>query len=283
MPYFSAAKALRKLRRLLILFVLLPYATICALLYALQNSLLYQAEDSAPSAQTLQQTGWQAWKGSDGELRGYLRQPQGSPVGTIVLFHGNAGSAFDRRFFADALLPLGYRVILAEYPGYGGRNGTPGEALFVADAKVTLELAHRDFGTPLMVWGESLGAGVAAAASVNSLVPIQGLALLTPWDSLANAAQGHYWYLPVAWLLRDRYDSSANLQTFKGRLAILVAEADRTIPPQLAMRLFAAHPGDKKLWSFAGADHNSWPSDADLPWWGEVMRYLNDDLSKLAK
>jgi len=47
-----------------------------------------------------------------------------SPKGTVTVFHGNAGPAAGREFYLQALAPLNYRVILAEYPGYGGRTGT---------------------------------------------------------------------------------------------------------------------------------------------------------------
>ena len=47
--------------------------------------------------------------------------------GTAIVFHGNAGHAGHRAYYARALTPLGLRVILAEYPGYGPRAGQPGE------------------------------------------------------------------------------------------------------------------------------------------------------------
>jgi hypothetical protein len=67
----------------------------------------------------------------------------------------------------DALVPLGLRVILAEYPAYGPRTGDLGEASLVADAERTIALAHSRYGGPLLIIGESLGAGVAAAASAR--------------------------------------------------------------------------------------------------------------------
>jgi hypothetical protein len=37
--------------------------------------------------------------------------PISSPKGTVIVFHGNAGSAAGREFYVQALAPLGYRVI----------------------------------------------------------------------------------------------------------------------------------------------------------------------------
>ena len=79
--------------------------------------------------------------------------------GTIIVFHGNAGSALDRSYYVHALGRLGYRVILAEYPGYGSRSGKPGENQFTADAVETVGRAAKQFGHPLFLLGESLGCG----------------------------------------------------------------------------------------------------------------------------
>jgi len=42
----------------------------------------------------------------------------------ILVFHGNSGSVLDRLFYFKALVGLGYRVILLEYPGYGPAPAT---------------------------------------------------------------------------------------------------------------------------------------------------------------
>lgn len=74
----------------------------------------------------------------------------------------------------------GLRVILAEYPGYGPRPGQPGEAALVRDAAETLARVREQFPGPLLVAGESLGAGVAAAVAKNSPDDLSGLLLITP-------------------------------------------------------------------------------------------------------
>ena len=99
------------------------------------------------------------------------------------------------------LAPPGLRVIFAEYPGYGPRAGALGEASFVADAEQTVALAHRQYGGPLLMVGESLGAAVAVAAAVAN--PQQrelsaGLLLITQWDRLAHVGAHHYPWLPLS-------------------------------------------------------------------------------------
>jgi pimeloyl-ACP methyl ester carboxylesterase len=92
----------------------------------------------------------------------------------VLVFHGNAGSALDRKYYPDALEKLGYRVILVEYPGYGGRRGKLGEGSFVADARDLVTLARDEFGDPIYVWGESLGCGVAIAVAADRQWRLRG-------------------------------------------------------------------------------------------------------------
>ncbi len=133
-------------------------------------------------------------------------------------------------------------MILAEYPGYGPRDGALGEESLVGDAAQSLALAHRLFGAPLLVVGESLGAGVAAAAAARQPAAVAGLLLITPWDRLESVAAHHYAWLPVKWLLRDRYDSAAHLASLGGPVMVAVAARDDIVPPRFGIALYRACP-----------------------------------------
>ena len=190
---------------------LLAAAVLLGALTMLQDHLLYFP--ARASVAEMGRTGLSPWPAPD-NFRGLLAEPAGAVRGTAIVFHGNAGHAGQRAYYAEALLPLGLRVILAEYPGYGPRDGALGESSLVADAAASIEAAHRQFGAPLIVIGESLGAGVAAAAVAQQSGRVAGVLLITPWDRLENVASFHYPWLPVRWLLRDRYDSAAHLADF---------------------------------------------------------------------
>jgi pimeloyl-ACP methyl ester carboxylesterase len=265
------------------LYLLIAYAILTAFMYFFQRRLLYLPDLEKPSQTQLQQLGLQFWpdagKTTDSSVyRGLLSTAAMPQIkGTVVVFHGNAGAAWQRDYYLQALQPLGYRVILAEYPGYGGRPGSPGESVFVADARQTLLLAYQQFGEPLFLWGESLGAGVAAATAAAAPVPLAAVILLTPWDTLPDPAQTLYWYLPARQLVRDRYDSIENLRAFQSRLAVIVADQDEVIPSRHALKLYQTLPQPKRLWRFAGAGHNSWPLAADENWWREVMDFVSAD------
>jgi uncharacterized protein len=208
------------------------------------------------------------------DFRGLMAEPAGPVRGTAIVFHGNAGHAGHRDFYATALTRLGLRVILAEYPGYGPRDGDLGEQNLVADAERTIALAHSLYGAPLLLIGESLGAGVVAAASASQRDRTAGLLLITPWDRLENVATFHYPWLPVQWLLRDRYASTTHLASFDRPVLVVVAERDSIVPPRFGTALYQALADPKRLTVVKAAEHNDWVDRVDETWWSEAISFL---------
>jgi pimeloyl-ACP methyl ester carboxylesterase len=243
---------------------------------SVQNSMLYYPSTEKPSPSALASQGVRFWEpAQSGDYRGYTGTARIDRVkGTIIVFHGNAGGAADRTYYIQALEPLGYRVILAEYPGYGGRKGKLGEASFVGDAKETVRIASEQSGKPIYLLGESLGCGVAAAVAGQSKDRIRGVILITPWDTLLSVAKEKFPWLPVQWFLTDTYDSVGNLKAFPGRIAIAGSERDEVIPVHHAQTLFKSLAGEKRMWLIKGAGHNDWIDLVGPVWWREITDYV---------
>ncbi|RQQ52927.1 alpha/beta hydrolase [Burkholderia stagnalis] len=236
-----------------------------------QDRLIYFPEKAA--IDDIVSSELRAWPAQE-DFRGLLAEPPESARGTVIVFHGNAGHAGHRAYYATALARIGLRVILAEYPGYGPRDGTPSEASLVADAQQTIATAHRQYGAPLLLIGESLGAGVAAAAGAHERDKITGLLLITPWDSLEHVASHHYPWLPVKWLLRDRYDSATHLASFGHPVVVAVAERDSIVPARFGKALYDALADPKRLTVMKSAEHNDWISVVDEAWWRHAIGFL---------
>ena len=267
------------------LSALLVYVAVCVFLFSIQNSLTYPIKASGaevPHDEAIKIAGHYGlvpWAGTTPGATG----PQGyvprdfanpTPRGTIVVFHGNGGWCVDRTEYLDAFRQRGFRVFLYEYPGYGGRPGKPSEATIVPDGQAVVRaLDAAGFG-PVYVWGESLGAGVAAAVCADPTLPVHGLVLLTPWDNIANVGLSMYPFIPVRQLMIDRYDSIGNLEHFGHPICMVRCGADSVIPPRLSLNLFAHLPERKKMMVHEGADHNSWPNSPGLPWWGEALDFI---------
>jgi len=213
------------------------------------------------------------------DYRGLRREPSGPARGTLLLFHGNAGHAGHRADYAE-LSRLGLRVILAEYPAYGPRPGKLGEASLVADAVESISLVREQFPGPLLLAGESLGAGVAAAAFAQSPDKVDAVLLITPWDTLASVAGHHFPWLPVRLLLRDRYDSVRNLASARVPLAVVVAAQDSIVPARFGEALYAQVPTPKRLWAVAGGEHNDWMERVEADWWRVVIGFLLGEKSR---
>jgi pimeloyl-ACP methyl ester carboxylesterase len=251
----------------IVFWIAAAWLALLAAVYLWQDRLLYFPE-RADVAQ-LAAGGLQPWPSAQ-DFRGLVAEPAGPARGTVIVFHGNAGHAGHRGFYAQALVPQGWRVVLAEYPGYGPRAGRPGEAAFVGDAQATIALAHTRHGAPLLLVGESLGASVAGLAGAAQRDRVAGLLLITPWDRLAHVGAHHYPWLPVRWLLRDRYDTLAALQGFDRPVVVAVAEHDDIVPAPFGQALHAGLGAPKRLVTIAGAGHNDWPARVDAAWWRDA-------------
>lgn len=260
----------------LLIVVAIGCAAVATAAYLFQRRMLYFPDRARPSEDQCRAAGLLFWPDAGAGYRGFIgRAKPAGANGLIVVFHGNAGAAWHRDYYVHALGPLGYRVVVAEYPGYGGRGGRWGERRFVQDAQETVRIAHQAFGGPVFLWGESLGCGVAAAVAADSPVPVEGVVMLTPWDSLPELAQTLYRYVPVRRFVRDRYDNIRNLQSYRKPVAVVVAERDEIIPAGHSMRLYDALAGPKRLWVFRGVGHNTWPTGPQEKWWREVMAFVS--------
>jgi len=256
------------------------FLLLTAMVFFMQRSMLYHPSRiglTTEHASALNLTKWP----DDAAYHGYLYEPPNSEL-TIIVFHGNAGEAAHRHYYLTAFSHTHARILLAEYPGYGERAGKLSEKTLVDDAKTTIDLVSKAYpDEPVLVVGESMGAGVASAAvstaltqTENDHATVQGLILITPWDSLPNLAQHYFWYLPARWLVLDRYDSASNLQSFNAPIAVVVAEQDRIIPPKHANNLYNTITTKKKLFMLETAGHNNWIDFVDANWWDALLAFM---------
>jgi pimeloyl-ACP methyl ester carboxylesterase len=245
----------------------------------MQNKFLYFPSSELPSERMLAAQNLKLWPATASDYQGLIVDSDApAPNGTIVIFHGNGGTALDRGFYLEPLMKLGFRVILAEYPKYGGRPGKVGEKSFVADGLETVRLAFEQYGEPLYLLGESLGCGVVAAIAKQTSVPIAGIILITPWDTLASVAKSLFPFLPVKLILTDKYDSVENLKSFKSKISVIGAERDEILPIQHAINLYNSLPEhQKRMWVIKGAGHNDWPFNADPSLFKEITDFVKVD------
>jgi pimeloyl-ACP methyl ester carboxylesterase len=258
------------------LSILLPYFLFLLIIFLFQRKMIYFPETHSIKQQQelANQLNLTLWPSKDNYLGLISQTIKTACKGTIIVFYGNAGSAINRIYYMEGLEKQGYRVILVEYPGYGARSGSPSESTLVSTGIQTAKRVLNDFGEPIFLWGESLGSGVVSGIVQTRQIPIKGIVLVAPFDSMANIAQHHYWFFLAKWLTLDRFNNIKNMQNFAGSTAILVAEKDEIIPNKYSLKLYNSLTSRKKLWTFKNAGHNSFPMVPELAWWKEVMQFV---------
>lgn len=256
------------------------YLVFCLTVILWQRRLLYFPQPLTPAAAdaAFALYGVERWpEGSGAAYRGLVKKTSGAHAftnGTVLVFHGNAGGAHDRIDYCLTLQRHGWRVILAEYPGYGARGGRINETSFREDARATARLARQqEPGRRLIVFGESLGCGVAAAVASDLELRVDALVLATPWDKLESVAAARYPWLPVRFFLRDRYDSAAALAAYSGPVTILMAGDDEIIPARSTLRLYEAmrHALPRRLIRIPDVGHNDWFDILTDAQWREIL------------
>jgi pimeloyl-ACP methyl ester carboxylesterase len=270
-----------RLAQRLVIYLAIGFVVICVFLYVMQSRMIYVGAMSKYTPEQAQReaalAGLMPWKPdgatySKGWVTPEFRKP--APRGTVVILHGNGETAWMRSNEATDVQRRGFRAFLYEYPGYGGRPGLPSELTIVPDVRELVRSLDKAGYGPVYLLGQSLGSGVAAAACADATLPVHGLALVTPFDSLPNVGAAHYPFVPVSWLMIDRYNSIANLAHFKHPICVARSENDEIILPRLSIHLFEQLPEPKKMIVFKNCGHNDWPGDTPDTWWDEALDFI---------
>ena len=233
---------LRIVEILVILYVLLV-----VIIYFAQRSLLYFPSHGPRS------TALAPW--SDGATTiGYCREVE-HPRTVWLLMHGNAGQAAHRDYVLPRMSGEDSLYVL-EYPGYGDRPGRPSMASINKAASAAYRLLRSRYpGTPVCALAESIGSGPACALAREPMPPDK-IVLLVPFDSLVSVAAEHFPFLPVRFMLRDRWDNVASLKGYQGVVQIFGAQEDTIIPMAHAKALASQVPGAR--FTAIPGGHNDW-------------------------
>ena len=175
---------------------------------------------------------------------------------TLVYFHGNAGHIGHRAGKVRPYLDAGHGVLLVSWRGYGGNDGSPTEDGLYRDGRAAFAFLDRLGVAPAttIVYGESLGSGVAVQMARERRVG--GVVLESPYTSIPSVAAHHYWYIPVAYLVRDKFDSLSRIGEIDAPLLVIHGELDRVVPVEFGRELFAAAREPKTWRGFAQAGHD---------------------------
>ena len=188
----------------------------------------------------------------------YLPGPANAPV-TVLILHGNAGNLSHREEKIAHFHDLGAHVCIIDYRGYGRSAGTPNEAGTYRDAQAAYEyLASQS--SNIVVYGESLGSAVAVELATR--VPVAGLILEEGFTSVGDIAQSLFPFLPVRYLVRNKYDSVRKLPGLHVPILIFHSRDDEVAPYRHGERLFAAANQPKTFIPLRGSHNEAFVTSA---------------------
>jgi fermentation-respiration switch protein FrsA (DUF1100 family) len=172
---------------------------------------------------------------------------------TVLYCHGNAGNISHRLSKIEAVQNrLGLSILIFDYRGYGRSEGVPSEAGTYADARAVNAWLRERSSAPVIYFGESLGAAVAARLASEE--PPAALVLEAPFASVPAMASAT---LPGAGrLFRTRYDTLGIINQAAAPLLVLHGDGDEVVPHRQGRAVFDAATEPKTFVTVPGARHN---------------------------
>lgn len=236
--------------------IIVFYLVFCGIIYSLQRFLIYRPFGEIKEISEYGLVGFNSF---------FLETPDNQKIlvwfkGTspskkiIIYFHGNGGNMAGRSH-KFATYAKDFDILALSYRGYPGSSGKPTEQSIYSDARIAvnflLDQGYQE--NNLIFYGESLGSGTAIemAKSFDSHAVI----LEAPFSSLTNIAQKIYWYLPVKYLLKDKFDSISKIPSISSPILIFHGDQDRVVPISEGKKLYRSIKSYKKMIVVPGADH----------------------------
>ena len=200
------------------------------------------------------------------------------PNATWLWFHGNGGNnGYRIGELALAHHLTGANLFIFDYRGYGESEGSPPEQGTYLDSRAVIEyLSGRDdvAQDQIVYLGHSLGAAVAVELALTR--PPMAMMLVSPFASVRDMASITLPFPPVAWLVRNHYDSLTRIRQLNVPLLVLHGDQDETVPLSQGRRLYDAANQPKRFQVLEGAAHNDTYEVGSEQYWGAIEEFLGE-------
>ena len=189
------------------------------------------------------------------KLKAWLIENDFKNKKTLVFFHGNAGNLSNRTYKLNQLSKLDLNIIILAWRSFSGNEGEPSEQNLYNDAKKTIDwLNSRGVKNKnIILYGESLGTGIAVELSQTN--QFGGIILESPFTSMTNAAKNIYPWLPVKYLLKDKYDSEKKIKNLQIPILIMHGKKDNIVPFKMGKKLYDLANNPKFFYFTENDDH----------------------------
>jgi pimeloyl-ACP methyl ester carboxylesterase len=169
---------------------------------------------------------------TDGHELAGIHIPPDEPAKERTLLLGFGGNAWNGQDVAEYLHELFPEadVVAFHYRGYAPSTGSPSAEALLADAPLIYDLAVGALKPrQVIAAGFSIGSGVAACLGGERR--LDGLILVTPFDSLKALAQSMFPWLPIGRFFDHEIDAAHAIERVKAPVAIIAAEQDEIVLP----------------------------------------------------
>jgi len=172
------------------------------------------------------------------ELLGWYHKKNSKNYKTILFLHGNAGSLENRIHKINHFENMNINFLIIAWRGFSGNKGNPTEKGLYEDAESAINWMKSEGieTNDIIVYGESLGTGVATEIAQNS--NFAGVILESPFTSMIDAAKNKYPFFPIRFLLKDKYEIDKKIKNIKSPLLIMHGEADKIVPFWMGKKMY---------------------------------------------
>ena len=233
----------------------LVYLIISFILYNSQRSLLYHPTENNYSGDKLTVSIDKIKiKNEDNiELLAWYHEKDIENYKTILFLHGNAGSLENRIHKINHFKEMEINFLIISWRGFSGNDGKPTEEGLYKDARGAVKwLLNKGVKKEnIVIYGESLGTGVATEISQNE--NFAGIILESPFTSMVAAGKSKYPIFPIGLLLNDKYESDKKIKNIKSPILVMHGEADTIVPFWMGKKIYEL-ANDPKYYYFPEYD-----------------------------
>ena len=191
-----------------------------------------------------------------------------------VLFHGQASTMAREANFGNVFAGHGFSVLLVEYAGYGlAKKESPSESGIYDDSEaliLQIQEKHNLLPEKTVIWGRSLGSGVAAELILRK----RGSAaiLVTPYTSIAAVAEHKSIPLLPRLFVWDNFNTRSKAADIDAPVLLIGAGKDTLTPVAMTEELARKFPNAQTI-ILPRANHFNFHAHLTGAHWRQIIEF----------
>jgi pimeloyl-ACP methyl ester carboxylesterase len=234
------------------------YSIIVSFLYSVQKKLIFLPDTLDKEHTFLFDIAYQEFNltHENGERVNTLYFPSEESKALILYFHGNSKNLQHWGKYLPDLVNRGYDVVAIDYRGYGKSDGKVSEIGMYEDAELLYEWASSNHPQKeLILWGRSLGSGVASHLSTKHNA--QKLVLETPFYNMTELIKTRFPVLIVPVDMKYKFPNNEHIERNEMKTFIIQGTKDAIVPLKSAIKLQKILETEDHFFTIKGAGHKN--------------------------